>query len=102
MTPDRGEVATTGPRTGGDRYEGGSRMRRMLVVLAAVLPAALLSAQPALADSPHFLSAKASIDGTTGALDVSFKEVGLGTTVVTEQVMLTVDTATAVYQCWNK
>ncbi len=74
---------------------------RRVIASSAVFFAVLLSAQAALADSPHFLFANASVNTTTGALDVSFKEVGLGTTVSTEQVTLTVDTATAVYQCWN-
>lgn len=68
---------------------------------AVVFFSVLLSAQAALADSPHFLSANSSISSSTGALTVSFKEVGLGTTVSTEVVTLTVDTATAVYQCFN-
>ena len=55
----------------------------------------------AFADSPHFLFANASVSTSTGALDVSFKEAGLGNTATTEQVTLTVDTASAVYQCWN-
>jgi hypothetical protein len=55
----------------------------------------------ALADSPNFHYANSSIVSNTGALDVSFKETGLGTTVSTEKVTLTVDTATAVYQCFN-
>lgn len=74
---------------------------RRVIASSAVFFAVLLSAQAALADSPHFLFANASVNTSTGALDVSFKEVGLGTTVTTEQVTLTVDTATAVYQCWN-
>ncbi len=61
----------------------------------------LLSAQAALADSPHFLFANSSISSSTGALNVNFKETGLGNTVSTEHVTLTVDTATAVYQCFN-
>ncbi len=55
----------------------------------------------ALADSPNFHFANSSVSSSTGALTVSFKETGLGTTVSTEHVTLTVDTATAVYQCFN-
>ncbi len=55
----------------------------------------------ALADSPNFHFANSSISSSTGALTVSFKETGLGTTVSTEHVTLTVDTATALYQCFN-
>lgn len=76
-------------------------MRRMLFVLAAVFATAAVAVPVALADSPHFLSANSSINSTTGALTVSFKEVGLGTTVTTEQVTLHVDLATAEYQCFN-
>jgi hypothetical protein len=74
---------------------------RLSIVLGALTGAALALAPSALADSPHFLSAKSSIDSSTGALNVAFKEAGLGTTVTTEQVTLTVDNATAVYQCFN-
>src|SRR6266702_2792882 len=55
----------------------------------------------ALADIPNFHFANSSISSSTGALTVSFKETGLGTTVSTEHVTLTVDTATATYQCFN-
>ncbi len=61
----------------------------------------MLSVPAALADSPHFLFADSSINSNTGALDVAFKEAGLGTTTTSEKVTLTVDTATAVYQCFN-
>ncbi len=74
------------------------RVKNLLGVLLVIVT---LSAPVALADSPHFLSATSSIDSSTGALNVAFKEVGLGTTVSSEQVTLTVDTATAVYQCFN-
>jgi hypothetical protein len=74
---------------------------RLSIVLGALAGAALAVAPSAFADSPHFLFASSSINSGTGALDVSFKEAGLGTTVSTEQVTLTVDTATAVYQCFN-
>ena len=77
-------------------------MRHKLLFLITVFGLAAAVAVPAaLADSPHFLFANSSINSSTGALDVSFKEAGLGTTVSTEQVTLTVDTATAVYQCFN-
>ncbi|MBE1499559.1 hypothetical protein H4696_006659 [Amycolatopsis lexingtonensis] len=38
---------------------------------------------------------------TTGALTTSFKDAGLGTGTTSVQITLTVDTATAVYQCFN-
>ncbi len=74
------------------------RMKNLLGILVVT---AMLSVPAALADSPHFLSADSSINSNTGALDVAFKEVGLGTTPTSEKVTLTVDTATTVYQCFN-
>jgi hypothetical protein len=71
-----------------------------LSLLTAVV-GTLAFAAPAVADSPNFHFANASVNANTGALDVSFKETGLGNTATTEQVTLTVDTATAVYQCFN-
>jgi hypothetical protein len=76
-------------------------MRRTLIVVLGAFFALTLSAQVALADSPHFLFANSSISTTTGQLSVGFKEVGLGNTATTENITLTVDAATAVYQCWN-
>ena len=76
-------------------------MRRKGIVILSVLTMIIFTASVALADSPHFLKADASVSSSTGALDVSFKEVGLGSTATTEQVTLTVDNATAVYQCFN-
>src|SRR5215471_15525742 len=78
--------------------------RRILLILALPVTLAgvvIAAAAPALADSPNFHFADSSINTSTGALNVSFKETGLGTTVSTENVTLTVDTATAVYQCFN-
>ena len=76
-------------------------MRRMLFVFAAVFATAAIAVPAALADSPHFLFANSSVSSTTGALTVSFKDAGLGTGVSSIQITLTVDTATAVYQCFN-
>lgn len=76
-------------------------MRRLLFVLLAALFGLVLAAQSALADSPHFLFANASVSSSTGQLQVSFKEAGLGTTVSTEKITLSVATATATYQCFN-
>jgi hypothetical protein len=56
---------------------------------------------PLWADSPHFQFANASISSSTGVLTVSFKEVGLGTGTTSVSISLHVDTATAVYQCFN-
>ena len=74
-------------------------MRRLLTVLAAACATAALAAPAALADSPHFLKASASID-SSGNLVCTFKEAGLGTTVATEAVTCSAD-ATAVYACIN-
>ncbi len=74
------------------------RVSKLLLFTALFM---VIGIPAAFADSPHFLKADSSIDGKTGALDVSFKEVGLGNTATTEQVTLTVDTATATYQCFN-
>jgi hypothetical protein len=76
-------------------------MRRMLFVLAAVFATAAVAVPVALADSPHFLFANSSISSTTGALTVDFKEVGLGTGTTSVTITLTVENATAVYQCFN-
>jgi hypothetical protein len=74
-------------------------MRRLLIVLAAAFATAALAAPAALADSPHFLKASASID-SSGNLVCTFKEAGLGSTVATEAVTCSAD-ATAVYACIN-
>jgi len=76
-------------------------MRRIAATLALSLALTVTMATAAFADSPNFHYANASVSSSTGALSVAFKETGLGTTVSTEQVTLTVDTATAVYQCFN-
>ncbi len=77
-------------------------MRRTIGLgAAAALVAAALwaSAVVALAGSPHFISASASINDS-GSLVASFKEAGLGTTVSTEQITLSAQ-ASAVYACIN-
>jgi hypothetical protein len=76
-------------------------MRRTAAILVLSFSILVAMATAAFADSPHFLFANSSISSSSGALNVSFKEAGLGTTVTTEQVTLTVDSATAVYQCFN-
>jgi hypothetical protein len=79
-------------------------MRRIAFVLISVFAsvcAGLLSATSAFADSPHFLFADNSISTSTGALNTSFKEVGLGTGTTSVGITLTAD-ATATYQCYNK
>jgi hypothetical protein len=72
-------------------------MRRFIIaVLIAVLLLAL-SVSAAFADSPHFISANASLSGAN--LDVSFKEAGLG-----NNALITYNAtanATATYVCVN-
>jgi hypothetical protein len=55
---------------------------------------------PAWASSPHFISASASVN-SDGSLTATFKEAGLGTTVSTESITLSVTTATSEYFCVN-
>lgn len=74
---------------------------RVSIVVAALAGATLAFAPSAVADSPHFLFANNSVSTSTGALTTSFKDAGLGTAVSSVQITLSVDTATAVYQCFN-
>jgi hypothetical protein len=78
-------------------------MRKSLRLTVAILVAALgvlaFGATAALADSPHFLKASASVD-STGNLICTFKEAGLGTTVSTTNITCSA-AATAVYACIN-
>jgi hypothetical protein len=76
-------------------------MRRILFVLISAFAVVVMGASAALADSPHFLFANTSINTSTGALNVSFKEVGLGTGTTSVGITATAD-ATATYQCYNK
>src|SRR5216684_494653 len=76
-------------------------MRRIAFVVITAVSAVVLTATSALADSPHFLFATNSVSSTTGALTTSFKDAGLGTGASSIQITLTVDNATAVYQCFN-
>jgi hypothetical protein len=76
-------------------------MRRIAFVLISAFAGIMLTATSALADSPHFLFADNSISSSTGALNTSFKDAGLGTGVTSIQITLSVDNATAVYQCFN-
>ena len=76
-------------------------MRRIALVLISAFAGIILTATSALADSPHFLFANNSVSTSTGALSTNFKDAGLGTGVSSIQITLTVDNATAVYQCFN-
>jgi hypothetical protein len=72
---------------------------KLVLALSAVLAAAVLAVPAALADSPHFIKASASVDNA-GNLVCTFKEVGLGNTAESEAVTCAAD-ATAVYACIN-
>jgi hypothetical protein len=75
-------------------------MRRIAIAtLAALFVAGFFTASAALADSPHFIKASASVDGA-GNLVCAFKEAGLGTTASTEAVTCAAD-ASATYACLN-
>lgn len=69
-----------------------------LALALAVMPYAI-AVPSALADSPHFLTATASVD-SSGNLLCGFKEAGLGNTVSTEQISCSAN-ASAVYACIN-
>jgi hypothetical protein len=71
-----------------------------LSLVLAVVATFVLGATSVLADSPHFLYANASIDSSTGALTVAFKDAGLGTGVSSIEISLNAN-ASAEYQCWN-
>jgi hypothetical protein len=74
-------------------------MRRMLVVLAAVFATAALAVPAALAVSPHFISASATLNAD-GTLTAKFKEAGLGTN---QNINYTLSAdGTATYVCVNK
>jgi hypothetical protein len=74
-------------------------MRRFSVAALVMLVGVLAIVPAAQADSPHFITASASINDA-GQLVCSFKEAGLGNTLTTANVSCSAD-ATAVYQCFN-
>jgi hypothetical protein len=85
-------------RHGGRKPEVIFVMKRLLLVLSAALLLVLGVASPALAVSPHFVSASAKVSGTN--LVVSFKEAGLGTN---QLISYTASAdATATYVCVNR
>ena len=77
-----------------------SRSLRSIVVATAALAVVLATAAVALADSPHFIRASATLNNS-GQLVCSFKEAGLGNTLTSADISCSAD-ATATYQCWNK
>ncbi len=76
-----------------------SRTLRTIVVATAALVVMLAMAAVALAASPHFLRASATIN-SSGQLVCTFKEAGLGNTLTVADISCSAD-ATATYQCWN-
>src|SRR5215208_8444389 len=75
-------------------------MRKIGIIAVLSLMAGVLAAVPALAQNEHFIRASGSVNNTTGALTVSFKEAGLGTNQLINYT-LTAD-ATATYVCVNR
>jgi hypothetical protein len=74
-------------------------MRRFSVAALVMLVGVLAVVPAAQADSPHFITASASINDA-GQLVCTFKEAGLGNTLTTAKISCSAD-ATAVYQCFN-
>jgi len=74
-------------------------MRRFSVAALVMLVGVLAVVPAAQADSPHFITASASINDA-GQLVCTFKEAGLGNTLTTARISCSAD-ATAVYQCFN-
>ena len=74
-------------------------MRKLVIASLVVLAGVFAVVPAAQADSPHFISASATINGS-GQLVCSFKEAGLGNTLTVADISCSAD-ATAVYQCFN-
>jgi hypothetical protein len=74
-------------------------MRKLVIASLVVLVGVFAVVPAAQADSPHFISASATINGS-GQLVCSFKEAGLGNTLTVADISCSAD-ATAVYQCFN-
>lgn len=76
------------------------KLQRIILPFICLVSLVLVSATVALADSPHFISANASIDTLTGNLTAIFKEAGLGNTLTSERITLSAN-ASATYACIN-
>jgi Spy/CpxP family protein refolding chaperone len=74
-------------------------MRKIGIIAVLSMLVVALAAVPALAQNPHFISARASGPAANGDLTVNFKIAGLGANE-TITVTATAD-ATAVYACQN-
>ena len=73
-------------------------MKRLLLAVSLTFGLVIAAAAPALAVSPHFISANARLSGTN--LVVNFKEAGLGTNQLITYVASADSTVT--YVCVNK
>ena len=71
---------------------------RKVMLFAAMLAMALIAAVPALAVSPHFISASGTLNNN-GSLTANFKEAGLGTNQNIDYTLSAQGTAT--YVCVN-
>src|SRR6266852_2031263 len=80
--------------------KSGVNMNKFWIPILAIFASTILTTA-VFADSPHFLFADNSVSTSTGALTTSFKDAGLGTGTTSIKITLTVNTATAVYQCFN-
>jgi hypothetical protein len=74
------------------------QMKRKIAILALAFMAVALTAQQAVAQNPHFVSASARISGSN--LVVSFKEAGLGDNQLINYTASA--DATATYVCVNR
>ena len=77
-------------------------MRRgilFILTLPMILAGFVLAASPALATSPHFISAAGTVN-SDGSLTVNFKEAGLGTNQLINYTLSA--NASATYVCVNK
>jgi hypothetical protein len=77
------------------------KLRIGLVIAAALFGWLALGTSTAFADSPHFLSHSFSVSNSTGNLQCSFKEAGLGNTIQSAAITCTAGTSAATYQCFN-
>ena len=74
-------------------------LRKVMLLGAMLAMLSVVAAAPALAVSPHFISASGALN-TNGSLTVNFKEAGLGTN---QNINYTLSgDATATYVCVNK
>jgi hypothetical protein len=89
-------------RPGNDSKWRNSMRRRLLFILGLpmLLAAFVMSASPALAQSPHFIGTPSCTKSLTSGLTCSGKAAGLGNEPA--NVFLTADSVTATYVCVNK